>query len=943
MSHPAPTPGATVSPPGSPGPTEPRPERPQIRLATDLVGRQSESSQIEAFLGRTTGRDGGVLIITGEAGIGKTRLLERAQQLAVAHGIAVLRVACQDHDRGIPYAPWIGLLRKYVADTPREVVYRTVSPHLAALLKLVPELNELVWLHDLGASAPAEWERQHFLAAVAQFFVAMAEDHPVLVALDDVGWADAASLELLETVARVGRGSALALVGAFRDTHLEDNTGLQTLMFSLERERWATTIHVQPLDPEALGQLVGAVLQRTHLGPELLELLYAKTRGNPFFTGELLQSLADEGTIYQTPEGWASKPVAQIRLPTTVAGTIESRLRRLDEEELQVLRLASLLGLEFSFELLDRVAELGQDRALTALEKAQRAHLVKERESDGGKIAYVFTHPLIQEVLEAEVGQTRARILHLRAAQALESSYGVSAKEHAAVLAYHYLRGNDLTRALEFSVEAGDRASAVFARGEAAEHYRTALRLLGTEGTAALRCRVQQALADQERALSDVEVAALQYEEAANGWESLGRRCEAAECLRRAADCWPGSLSDVFRFLERSRRLLDGEPPGRTLVSWYLSSGTTIADQGRPSEGGDQFRSALRLARSLGDTPGEASALLKLAYCVPLERRAEFATLNDEAEKIISKNQLAEAGRELFMGRAIFAYHCQGELQAFIGYIEMAAELGRKSGDVELESYMRGFAIPWVSLRTGDFRPALALVEERRRRHRSLGLSGWAPTVEAMGVRASLTILTGPLDRGEELVAEAIEAERLHPLWRDEGHFQQFLGRLRLAQGRPLDALDALEESRRVYLRGGPPAWHALFFAETLRLLVRALLEVGRVEAAQERAKELGQLAKSFDNAPAWALAWRAEAACKLAHGERSSVFELLEKSREVWNRLGWKYDLASTWYEIGSGRAAGGETEPAREALEEALRQFREIGAQPDVERTLTALGRSE
>ncbi|MCI4351499.1 MAG: AAA family ATPase [Thermoplasmata archaeon] len=915
------------------------PGRPLIPVASELIGRESEVRQVGAFLDRTGRGDGGVLLVTGEAGVGKTRLLQMTRDHAAAHGMTVLRVACQDRDRGVAYAPWIELIREYVAGSPRASVYRTVSPRIAALAKLAPEIQDHVWLHDPDAPAPAEWERRNFLATLAQFFVAVSEDRPLVIAVDDVGWADGASLELLETVARVGRGSPLSVVGAYRDTHLDENPGLQALVLALERERWATTIQVRPLDPDALRTLVGAVLERPDVAGELIDLLYAKTRGNPFYTGEILQSLADDGTIFQTPEGWGWNSVSQIRLPTTVAGTIAGRLERLDEESLQVVRIASLLGLEFSFGLLERVADLPQERLLTALERAQRVRLVRERGPGGAGIEYEFSHPLIQEVLEAELSQARARVLHLRAARVLEASYGAGAVDHAAVLAYHFLRADDRARALEFSVKAGDRASAVFARSEAAGHYRSALGLLPADGEPELRCRLQEGLADQERGLADVETAARQYEEAADNWEKLGKRSEAAECLRRAADCWPGALSEVSRFLQRSRRLLDGEPPGRTLVAWYLSNGTTVADQGHLVEAEDGFRQALALARSIGDPRGEACALLKLAYCVPPDRRAEFSSLNDEAEKIIAGHGLSELNGDLIRGRGIYAYHCVGDLPAYIGLIDAIVEFARKSGDVELESYMRGFAHPWVYLRTGDFRRGLELVDERRRSHRSLGLSGWAPTVEAMGVHAYLTMLLGPLERGEALLAETIRAEHEHPLWRDEPHLQQFLGRLRLLQGRPVEAVDALEASRRIYLRGGPPAWHALFLAETLRLLVRALVEVGRTAQAQETADELGELAKRFDSPPAWAFAWRGRAACALAAGDGIGALALLEKSRAVWERLGWKYDLAGTWFEIGQARSTAGESAEAERAFREALTRFRDLGAQPDAERVMARL----
>ncbi|MCI4361025.1 MAG: TTC39/IML2 family protein, partial [Thermoplasmata archaeon] len=343
---------------------------------------------------------------------------------------------------------------------------------------------------------------------------------------------------------------------------------------------------------------------------------------------------------------------------------------------------------------------------------------------------------------------------------------------------------------------------------------------------------------------------------------------------------------------------------------------------------------ALTLARSIGDRRGEAAALLHLAYCVPAERRPEFSSLDDEAEKIVNAHQLVDEFRELLFGRAIYAYHCMGEVAVYLGILDAILAYARKNGDVELESYMVGFAVPWVSVRTGDFRRAFELVEERRRRHRALGLAGWAPEVEAVGVRSWLGLLLGPIDRAERFLEDAFAAERQHPVWRAEAMNLQFRGRLRLAQGRIPEAIEALEQARTVYRKAGPTAWHTLFLAETLRLLVRALLESGARDRANAYAAELSELARLFDSPPVWAFAWRAEAACQTAGGDASRAPALLERSREVWERLGWKYDLAATWLEIGDARQAAGAAEEAREAFREALRRFQELGAEPDVER---------
>jgi tetratricopeptide (TPR) repeat protein len=383
--------------------------------------------------------------------------------------------------------------------------------------------------------------------------------------------------------------------------------------------------------------------------------------------------------------------------------------------------------------------------------------------------------------------------------------------------------------------------------------------------------------------------------------------------------------------LERSRVLLEGQPPGRPHIFWHLSYGAAIFDQGRVSETDGEYRQALELARTLGETDLEAQALLRLPYCVPIDRRTDCVVLDNQAEAIVTQHHLVEQAELLVLSRAVYALHCEGNLPEAFGLVQAGIGAAQKSGDVELESWWKGFAIPWASVRSGDFRMGLELVEERRRLNRPLSRTGWAPDVEAVGVRAWLTILLGDLDRGERLLAEAVRAERQRPVWRAEAFNHQFLGRLRLAKSDSKGAVTALEDSRSVYLRAGPPAWHVVLYADTLRWLVRASFESRDPARGEERTKELEELARVFQSDPVSALAWRARAACALHEGDTARSLGLLERARAVWERIGWKYDLAATWAEVGDAHALSGATEFARSSYQEAAARFQTMGATPD------------
>jgi tetratricopeptide (TPR) repeat protein len=900
---------------------------------------------VSEFLRRTADHDGGVVFVSGEAGVGKTRLTQEAKELARVRGFRILSVTCQEPDRSVPFAVWGALIREWVAVEPKGDVRRLAGPHLPALLRLAPELADKVWLYASSAFGPAEWERRQFLTTLAEFFGSLADPRPLLILVDEVGWADAASLELLETVARTTRGKALGIVGAYRDSHYDDNPGLQAVALSLERDRGAVPIPLSALDPAQLGTLLGHLLRVPEVPRALRDLVYRKTRGNPFFATEIARALEEGGGVPRSGGilDWA--PVTELRLPSTIGGTVGARLKRLDEESLEVLRTASVLGWEFSFELLTAVSELPEGRIVQALDRSVRGRLLRERATATGIVEYEFAHPLIQESLEKEVSVVRSRLVHLRAAEILLKNYGPAAPDHAATLAYHFLRGHDPQRALVFSTLAGDRAAALFAQAEAAQHYRNALDLLPEPKDPRALAPLQEHLADQLQGLLELPRAVELYLGTSQVWEALGNRAEAADCLRRASDCWIGPWEEGQQLLERARRLLEGETPGPSHLSWHLAHGTELSNQGLVREAETEFRTALGLARTLQDSGAEAKALLSLSDLVPPARPKEYGSLLDEVERITGSHNLPVQAQELVLGRAIQAYHFDGDLPQAIEIAESAERTASRTGDVWAESWWKGFGIPWAYLRTGDLRDGLDRLEARLARERHLvartSHGGWLPDLDAVCLRAWLTTRLGPAELARTRLREAEDLERQHPTWYLRGINRAFEGLLALLEGDAGGAVDHLEGSRSDFLRGGPTGLHALSYAEALHLLVQSAWEADRRDLARRRSQELTELARVFRSPPAEAFAARGEAVCAQEEGEGRRSRTLLASSRETFGRLGWRYDVVGCLVQVGDVETVSGRTKPARAAYLEAIDGYEALNALPDIARVRRRLAR--
>lgn len=300
-----------------------------LTAAPRIIDRRTEMSRITEFLGQVAHRDGGLLLISGEAGVGKTRLLHEAESVAATGGMMVLSVDCAAQKRGVAFAPWVELIRQYVDSTPRDRVYRTARPHLGALTQLVPELEDRIWLYD-PTTTKVELDRRGLLEAISHFWVALSEGRPLLISMDNLGRTDSGSLELLENVVRNCREFPLGVVGTYRDTHAEENKAFQHFLLSLEGQKRRASSALAPFDREQLGAFIGAILGQTEVPAEVRDVIFAKTRGNPLYAMELLRWLVDQCRLDPRSAGWTWPSVSQITLPVAVERAIEARLGGLE-------------------------------------------------------------------------------------------------------------------------------------------------------------------------------------------------------------------------------------------------------------------------------------------------------------------------------------------------------------------------------------------------------------------------------------------------------------------------------------------------------------------------------------------------------------------------------------------------------------------------------------
>jgi class 3 adenylate cyclase len=456
---------------------------PRLRAGETLwfVGRSNERAALADELKQVSAGACRVVLVDGEAGIGKTSLVSRAALEASDTEAVVLYGRC-DEDLGVPYQPWAEALGHLVEHAPQALLRAHAKARGGDLLPLVPGLAARLDEVPAARSSDRDTERLLLFAAVLDLLSRAAADMPVMVVFDDLHWADRPSLLLLRHLIAASTPLRLLVLGTFRAAEVSGEDPLAELLEALHREQGiGRRIALQGLDDLELLDLL-----QTAAGHELLaedvalrDALAAETDGNPFFVGEILRHLAETGALTQSADGrWQARELASRGLPVSVREVIGRRVRRLGPVATRALSAASVIGRDFDVQLLSKVADTDEEELLDALDAASGAALVADVPGVGGWFSFV--HALIQRTLYDELSSARRQLLHRRIAEVLEEMPG-SRDDRVGELAFHWYEATqpvEIAKTLTYSIAAGDRAQQRLAPDEAVRWYRQALELV---------------------------------------------------------------------------------------------------------------------------------------------------------------------------------------------------------------------------------------------------------------------------------------------------------------------------------------------------------------------------------------------------------------------------------------------------------------------------------
>jgi class 3 adenylate cyclase len=533
----------------------------EAALCPVLIGREQELSTLEDALLATRRGEGQVVLLAGDAGMGKTRLATELQRRARRLGMNTLWGGCSEAELPLPYLPFLEAIGNYLADTDVEALRAKLGPVRRELAHLFPQLEPA----GVAPDDDSTQGRLRMYEAVLALLHLAAGDNGILLLIEDLHWADSSSRELLDYLTRRLRNGRVMVLVTYRSDEMHRRHPLLPMVHAWRKSSAASIVELEPLTPDKMAEMVIAIFDLGDEGIEddTREFLHSRTEGNPFVLEEMLKAAVDRGDIFRIASGWTRKALADFRLPESVRDTILLRLDRLSSQQIEVLRAAAVLGTAFSYDALPAVCGRSEPDVRGAIEACVMQQLLVDdpRRHQSG---YRFRHALTREAIYGDIITPERMRLHGLAADALNADAGDPLE-----VSQHLLSAGRTAEALPLCLEGAAKAEAEYAHADAAALYERVLPLVvDFPQRAAILCRLGTAYQNAGQ-----PTAGLDYLEAGIALlERQGNTKDVAHFLIILSRCkWEmGKSREALGLLERARAELEPAGPSADLALAYV-------------------------------------------------------------------------------------------------------------------------------------------------------------------------------------------------------------------------------------------------------------------------------------------------------------------------------------------------------------------------------------
>lgn len=841
-----------------------------------FVGREAIWETLVTRWERAVGGEGHLVFVTGEAGVGKSRLVGELGEWVRQRGGWVAQASCYEYERALPYGLLADLLRAMLASTGAGPLEGLPLWQMEELARLAPDQIPPPRLVT-DSSVPTGQRQARLFDALILFLLNLAERNPFLVVLEDLHWANDSTLAWLHYLARRIHRVPILTLATYRCGEVGADHPLHRLVLQLGRENLASRLELPRLSREALATWM------TGANEALVERVYRQTEGNPFFALETLRALFETGRMRLIDGRWVETASSEdLPIPTSVCQVVQDRLDRLPPAARRAAEVAAVAGRAFDLDVLEQAWGRGEEATLEALDELLRRHLVREG-SDPADRDYVFDHHLVREVIYRNLHPRRRQRLHRQVGETMERLYA-DHPEMVGELAHHFERAGEDEKALLWLVRAGEQAWEKFAHREALDYFRRATSLVGPQRADRLAAR----------ALSGLAIA---------HWDTVGGKGMRWEWLERALAIWEAlddrrgiaetcyalayrhaDFEEARFIVHRGLKAVEGVDGLERLVSYgYGMLARFYEHEGDFAHARLWAERQLERSQRLGDESGVAYAHHRLGS---LLMRAGGPMAEAAAHEQEAVRRVEGLG---WMDLAASAHSVLGNILIALGRTAEAEVEGRTSLRLSVEAN-----VPWRRC--------------------------WA-----LHLLAEIAILRGEWEKGLRFIQQAEETGSRRPAHHQDLVLLRTRGRLAARQGDLNEARALLERALGIARR-----YYPRFVADLEMKLAAIALDRGEEETARQRLTRVRRGLEKRKSPYLQALADRLEGRLAARRGDLQTAGHLFDASLRGFQELGQAVQAARTRLVWGRALLSHDEAR-ARRLLQAALEAFEAAEAHPE------------
>jgi len=658
-------------------------EIPRIKPSTPiLVGREKETLYLQRALEKTFQGEGSLVMIGGEAGIGKTTLVSSMDHFPQFPQIIYLKGRCNVETRTIPYYPFIEAFSGYFkpwGEEQIEIYHGIQEVYRSELAKVIPRFEEKE-LKGIRVEIPPD--RLRLFEGFHLLMETMCEKKPLVLFIDDLHWADETSLDLLHYIARRVGNERVLILGTYRKEEVS-RSPLGRVIRTMQEERLMENLELDLLSPDAVHQVIESAFLGEKVSREFTKMIGTKTGGNPLFIMEILRSLREEDRKEILEESGSKEVFERLTLPESIKEMIQRRIEGLGPESQEILTYSAIVGKEIPLDILLHLTGKSEGNLLDLLDRTVENYLLEEvRGSEGER--YRFHHPLMGDVIYSGTQGKRKKLLHRRAGEVMEGYFHESLEEVSGDLARHFYDGEDYPKAFLYARRAGDRAKRIYANEEAIDYY--------------------------SKALDSLEKMDENYP--GEKFDILLNRSEILGIVGRTEE----RRKDIEEAIDLAKKMNDKKRLSDALITqshYYLQ----ISDFRNSLKTAEK---ALKMKKEISDKQGEAKALQRIGSAsTDLGDTTKAIQCHEEAVKICreTKDRIGEGANLFSIG---VAYYFTGDLQKAKKFYEDSLKIFQETG----EKWRSGITLGNIGViysQTGDDRKALQVYHASLRLRSELG------------------------------------------------------------------------------------------------------------------------------------------------------------------------------------------------------------------------------